>query len=393
MQQRKIAMVKQELKDLHELKQLYQPVADEMLVNMGPQHPSTHGVLNFLLVTDGEVMHKAVAHVGYLHRGIEKIGEAVEYNGFVPFTDRVDYLAAMSANQGFAMAVEKLASIQVPERAEYLRVIATELNRIASHLVANGAMAMDIGAFTPFVHWLKEREFVNDLMEELCGARLTYNYIRIGGVAFDCGKELAEKIVKWIDHFEPMVDEFDRLITNNEIFVQRLANVSPISAEEAMSYNLVGPNLRASGVDWDIRRDVPYSVYSKFDFKIPVGKGFRGTVGDCYDRFVLRILEIRESCKILRQALATMPEGEIMAKVPKTIKPPKGEAIARVESARGELFYYVVSDGSSKPLRVKIRAGSFTAMSIIEHLSKGVMIADLVAIIGSLDVVAPEVDR
>ena len=386
-------MIKKELKNLEQLKQMREPLEGEMLVNMGPQHPSTHGVLNFLLYTDGEVMHKAVPNIGYLHRGIEKLSETMGYNGFMPFTDRIDYVSAMTANQGYAMAVEKLLKTEVPERAEYLRVIAAEMNRIASHLVANGAMAMDIGAFTPFIHWLREREYINDFMEELCGSRLTYNYVRIGGVSFDMEKELGDKIIKWLDHFEPIIDEFDRLITNNEIFVQRLANVAPVSAELAKSYCLVGPNLRASGVDWDIRRDVPYSVYHKFDFKVPLGEGFRGTVGDCYDRFVVRILEMRESCKILRQALGSIPDGEIQVKVPRNLKPPAGEACASVESARGEMFYYVVSDGTANPYRVKARAGSFTAMSIIEHLSKGVMIADLVAIIGSLDVVAPEVDR
>ena len=360
---------------------------------MGPQHPSTHGVLNFLLVTDGEVMHKAVPHIGYLHRGMEKMAESIPYHGYMPFTDRLDYLAAMSANQGYAMAVEKLLGCAVPPRGEYLRVLACELNRIASHLVATGSMAMDIGAFTPFLHWLREREYINDIMEEICGSRLTYNYLRIGGVSQDLPDGMADKILRWMDHFVPIIGEFDRLISNNEIFVQRLANVAAIRAEEAIDFGLVGPNLRASGVDWDVRRNLPYSAYADFQFDIPLGQGFRGTVGDCYDRFVVRVLEMRESCRIIRQVLARMPPGEIRAKVPKRLKVPPGETYVRVEAPRGEMGFYLISDGQETPYRLKVRTGSFTAMSIIEKLSHGVMIADLVAIIGSLDVVAPEVDR
>jgi NADH-quinone oxidoreductase subunit D len=382
-----------ELKDLSQLKSLYGPVAGEMIVNMGPQHPSTHGVLNFLLVTDGEVMHKAVPHIGYLHRGMEKMAESIPYPGYMPFTDRLDYLAAMSANQGYAMAVEKLLGCAVPPRGEYLRVLACELNRIASHLVATGSMAMDIGAFTPFLHWLREREYINDIMEELCGSRLTYNYMRIGGVAHDLPDGMADKILRWMDHFEPIIGEFDRLISNNEIFVQRLANVAAVSTEDAIDFGLVGPNLRASTVDWDLRRNMPYSAYADFQFDIPLGQGFRGTAGDCYDRFVVRVLEMRESCRIIRQALAKMPAGDIRTKVPKRLKVPPGETYTRVEAPRGEMGFYLISDGQETPYRLKVRTGSFTAMSIIEKLSHGVMIADLVAIIGSLDVVAPEVDR
>ncbi|MBF0244348.1 MAG: NADH-quinone oxidoreductase subunit D [Planctomycetes bacterium] len=382
-----------ELKDLSQLRALAEPLSGEMIVNMGPQHPSTHGVLNFLLVTDGEVMHKAVAHVGYLHRGLEKLAESISYHGYMPFTDRIDYLAAMFANQGYAMAVEKAGAIVVPPRAEYLRVLACELNRIASHLVATGTMAMDIGAFTPFVHWLRERECINDLIEEICGSRLTYNYMRIGGVSADLPAGLPDRIFRWMDHFEIIIDEFDRLISHNEIFIHRLARVCPIAPEDAIGYGLVGPNLRGSGVDWDLRRDLPYSVYADFAFEVPLGKGYRGVVGDCYDRFVVRILEMKESCRIIRQLLGKMPEGEIHTKVSKKLKLPVGEAYARVEAPRGEMGFYLISDGQESPWRLKVRTGSFTAMSIVEKLSHGVMIADLVATIGSLDVIAPEVDR
>jgi NADH-quinone oxidoreductase subunit D len=382
-----------ELKDLSQLREIARPLSGEMVVNMGPQHPSTHGVLNFLLVTDGEVMHRAVPHVGYLHRGMEKLAEGIPYHGYMPFTDRLDYLAAMFANQGYAMAVEKLLGCAVPPRAEWLRVIACELNRIASHLVATGTMAMDIGAFTPFVHWLREREVINDMVEALCGSRLTYNYMRIGGVAHDLPEGFAGRVLRWLDHFGPMVDEFNRLISNNEIFVARLANVAPVAATDAISYGLVGPNLRASGVDWDLRRDLPYSVYPECRFAVPLGRGFRGTVGDCYDRFVVRVLEMQESAAILRQALERLPQGEIQAKVPRKLKLPAGDGYVRVEAPRGEMGFYLVSDGQESPYRLKVRTGSFTAMSIIEMLSRGLMIADLVALIGSFDVIAPEIDR
>ncbi|MFH1263048.1 MAG: NADH-quinone oxidoreductase subunit D [Pseudomonadota bacterium] len=366
---------------------------DEMEINMGPQHPSTHGVLRFRTFTDGEVIRKAIPEVGYLHRSIEKIGEMVDYNGFMPFTDRVDYCSAMTANHAYARAVEKLLGTEVPIRAQYLRVIADELCRIASHLIAAGTFPMDIGAITPFVHAIREREKLNDLIEALCGARLTYNYVRIGGVAFDMPPDLPKRILAFLKAFEPLMDEFDNLITGNKIFINRLANVCPISAEDAIAYALAGPNLRASGVDFDFRKQLPYAVYPEFDFKTAVGKGWKGTVGDSYDRFVVRLIEMRESAKILRQALDKFPEGPIMAKISRTPKPPAGETYGAVESARGELGYYVVSNGTDKAYRIKIRSGSFAAMTIIEKASHGVMIADLVTLIASLDVVAPEIDR
>jgi NADH-quinone oxidoreductase subunit D len=368
---------------------------EEMVLNMGPQHPSTHGVIRFVVKADGEIMKVAVPVVGYLHRAIEKIGEIVTYPGFMPYTDRADYLAAMFANEGYALAVEKLMGLEVPPRAQYCRAISCELNRIASHLVSVGTMGQDIGAMTPFIHALRERESINDLIEELCGARLTYNYHRIGGVAFDLSDGWAEKTLRFVDHFEKILREYDRLLTWNEIYIKRLANLGVIPAAMAIDYGLVGPNLRASGVDWDLRRDLPYGCYKDFQFQIPVGKGWVGTVGDCFDRYFVRMLEMKESCVIIRQALEKIPPGEVMAaKVPKKMKPPAGEAWTRVESARGEMGYYVVSDGvSEKAYRVRIRTGSFTAMGIVEPLSRGMMLADLVAFIASLDVVAPEIDR
>lgn len=368
-------------------------VPGEMLVNMGPQHPATHGVLNFLMVTDGEVVHKVIPNCGYLHRGMEKLAEMTPYPGYMPYTDRIDYLGAMFANQGYAMAVERILGVEVPARAEYCRVIACELNRIASHLVATGCTAMDLGAFTPFTHWLRERETINDLMEELCGARLTYNYMRIGGVSGDLPEGFIDRTRRFLDHFEPIVTEFNRLISYNEIFVQRLANLVPISAEEALDWGLVGPNLRASGVEIDLRKMPGYSVYGDFDFNIALGKGFRGQVGDAYDRYYVRVLEMLESCRILRQALEKIPEGPVMAELPKKLKPEKNEAYARIESVRGEMGFYVISDGTDKPYRLKIKTGSFPAMAMMERVSEGVMVADVVALISAFDLIAPEIDR
>jgi NADH-quinone oxidoreductase subunit D len=366
---------------------------EEMTLNMGPQHPSTHGVLRFVVKADGEVMREAVPDVGYLHRSIEKIAEKVGYHGFMPYTDRVDYVAAMFCNQGWAMVCEKLAGIEVPKRGEYCRVIAAELNRIASHLLSVGTMVLDIGAITPFFHAFRERERINDLLEELCGARLTHNYMRIGGAAWDLPPEFAEHALAFLDPFEPMLDEYNDLISYNKIYAERLAKVATVSAEMAINYNLVGPNLRGSGVRYDVRRDEPYSVYPELQFDVPVGTGEVGAVGDCFDRYMVRMREMKQSCRILRQCFEQIPEGAVIAKVPRKFKPPAGDVYVRVESARGDMGWYCVSDGSEFPYRVHVRTGSFSAMGIIGRLSNGLMLADLVALISSLDIVAPEVDR
>jgi NADH-quinone oxidoreductase subunit D len=368
---------------------------EEMTLNMGPHHPSTHGVLRFIIQSDGEIIRKAVPDVGYLHRSLEKISERCTYPGYMPYTDRVDYVAAMFANEAWATACEKLMGVEVPLRAQYLRVISCELNRIASHMIALGAMAMDIGATTPFMWALREREAINDFIEELCGARLTYNYHRIGGVSWDMPKGWADKVMRWVDHFQPLMNEFDRLITVNDIYIKRLANVAVISAEEAKDWGLVGPNLRGSGVKWDLRKEDGYSVYPELEFDIPVGRGQFGTVGDCWDRFYVRAEECKESAKILRQALTKIdehPEDDIVGKLPKKLKP-EGEAYTRVESARGDMGCYVIGRGAEEPYRARFRTGSFTAMAIIEAKSPGLFLADLVALIASFDVVAPEIDR
>ncbi len=366
---------------------------EEMTLNMGPQHPSTHGVLRFVVKADGEIMRTALPDIGYLHRSIEKISEKVGYHGFMPYTDRVDYVSAMQCNQGWAMVCERAAGIEVPRRGEFCRVIACELGRIASHLLSVGTMVMDIGGMTPFTHAIREREKVNNLLEDLCGARLTFNYMRIGGVAWDLPPGYTEQVTAFLDQFEPLIDEYNDLISYNKIYVERLANVAAVSKEEAINYNLVGPNLRGCGFQYDVRRDEPYSIYPELDFNIPVGTGEVGTLGDCFDRYMVRIKELKESCKIVRQCLEMIPDGPVLARVAKKLKPPVGDAHVRVEASRGDMGWYVVSDGSEFPYRTKIRTGSFSAMSIVDKLSRGIMIADLIALIASLDVVAPEVDR
>lgn len=371
----------------------YADSGEEMTLNMGPQHPSTHGVIRFIIKTDGEIMHEAIPDVGYLHRSIEGIAEKCTYEGFMPYTDRVDYVCAMTANHVWAAAVEKLGGVKVPERAEYLRVITDELNRISSHCVALGAMAMDIGATTPFMYILREREYINDLLEMICGARLTYNYHRVGGVGWGMPAGWRDKVLRWCDHFAPVIEEFDRLITMNELFIARLANMATITAAEAVDYGLVGPNLRASGVDFDVRRDQPYSIYPRLKFNVPIGKGLMGAVGDSWDRYWVRVEEWRQSLNLVRQALdqieATPPD---FWTPPKKLKP-KGDAFARIETARGETACYVVGDGGTNAYRARFRTGSFNAMAIIREKSRGLMVADLVALIASLDVVAPEIDR
>jgi len=366
----------------------------ETVLNMGPHHPSTHGVIRLILTLDGEVINTVTPDIGYLHRAIEKIAEKTSYYGFTPFTDRVDYLGAMFMNHGYAMAVEKLVGIEVPARADYLRVLADELNRIASHLIFMGTMTMDLGAYTPFLHALREREKINDIIEILCGARLTYNYIRVGGVAFDMPEGLTEKILEFLDGYDVFLDEFDRLITYNEIFVKRATNVGVIPADLAISYGLVGPNLRASGVNYDVRRDAPYGVYPELEFDVVVGDGKYGTLGDTFDRLLVRIGETVQSARLIRQVLQKMPAGPIMAKVPRKVKTEAGkDAFSRVESSRGDTLFYLVAGGGNTPHRLRIRTGSFTCLSVVPEISHGVMVADLVAIFASTDVIAPETDR
>jgi len=383
---------------------------EEMVLSMGPHHPSTHGVLRLEVTSDGEVVASARPDVGYLHRGIEKIGEFLDYRQFMPYTDRVDYLCAMNSNHAYALAVEKLAGIKPPLRAELLRVLVDELNRISSHLICIGALAMDMGAYTPFLHGICHRELVNDLFEEVCGARLTYNYVTIGGVAYDIPQGFIAKCDEFAVYMQPKMSEFNQLITANSIFEQRLCHVGVISPEQAINWGLVGPNLRGSGVCWDIRKHEPYSVYDKLQFEVPVGDGGdpkgsnpRGVLGDSYDRYLVRVKEINESVKIVKQVCALLrendklpadsPDRQYQAKVPARLKVKRGEVYCRCENPRGETGYYIVSDGTEKPLRIKIRTGSFSAVNCFEDVTRGLLIGDVVAVIGSFDIVLPEVDR
>jgi NADH-quinone oxidoreductase subunit D len=388
------------------------PSGERMTLNMGPHHPATHGVLRIVVETDGEVVETCTPDHGYLHRSIEKIGECVEWPLFVPYTDRVDYVCAMNANLAYCIAAEQLlntsptTAVTVPQRAECIRVLVAELNRISSHLIAVGAMAMDVGAYTPFLHGIAQRELVNDIFERLCGQRLTYNYVTIGGVAFDLYENAAEEITAFLDKFEPEMVRFNKLITTNTIFRDRCAGVAVVSRDEAIAWGLVGPNLRGSCVDFDLRRDEPYGIYGKLGVRVPVGQAFagrHGVVGDCYDRYLVRLLEIQESVRLCREVLkvlpppaakATDPVGGWQADVTKVIKrPPKGEVHCRTEAPRGEMGYFLVSDGTKVPWRVRVRTGSFSAAGIFHKVMRGAFLADVVAIIGSFDVVVPEIDR
>ena len=362
---------------------------EEFQVNMGPHHPSTHGVCRFILTMDGEVIVKAEPVIGYLHRALEKICENRTYAQCIPVLDRFEYCTSMSCNMVFALAAEKLAgNIEVPERAEYLRVIMLELKRIASHLIWYGTTSLDLGAITPFLYGFREREDILDLFEMTCGQRLTYNYIRVGGVASDIPKEFIPKCREFLDKFDAKVDDYERVLTENPIFVVRNRDVGVLSPEMAVAYGVSGPSLRASGVRFDLRKDDPYSIYDRFDFNIPV---FRN--GDCYDRYMVRIQEMRESAKIVRQAIEQIPEGEVRAKVTMNFKPKPGEVYSRIENSRGEMGAYIQSVGEKKPLRVKLRGGSYNQLQVMPELVKGHKIADVVAIMASLDIIMPEVDR
>jgi NADH-quinone oxidoreductase subunit D len=366
---------------------------EEMILNMGPQHPSTHGVLRLELETDGEIVMRIVPHIGYLHRCFEKHAENVDYPGVIPYADRMDYVASMNNSLGYALAVEKLMGIQVNERVNTIRVIVAELNRIASHLLSIGTYAMDIGAYTPFLHCFREREKILDLFEWICGARLLYNYNWVGGLSHDLPEGFVEKTRQFLKEFEPVIVEENNLLSFNKIFVERTANVGVLSKEMALSYNVTGPNLRGSGVQWDLRKDIPYCGYETYNFEVPVGVGKFGTLGSCWDRYYVRVREMEESVKIIRQALERLPEGDIHEHVPKRVKPPKGEVFGRSETPRGELGYYIISDGGTNPFRVKVKSPCFTALSVLPEISKGHMVADIIAVIGSIDIVMGELDR
>jgi len=386
---------------------------ETMTLNMGPQHPSTHGVLRLVLELDGEVITKITPHIGYLHRGVEKLSEHRTYHQILPLTDRLDYLAPMSNNLGYILAVEKLMAVEVPERAETIRIIMAELTRLQSHLVWIACHALDIGAMTVFIYAFRERETIMEIYELISGARMTSNFFRVGGLSQDVPDEFVKKVSDFIDSMPGYLDQYEGLLTTNPIWLKRTVGNGVISAEDAIDFGITGPALRGSGVDWDLRRDNPYSGYDKYQFKVPVGENC-----DTFDRYKVRLIEMREACKIVRQGLDRLKPGPVLADCPQVCYPPKenvynsieglihhfkiasegfpapeGEVYQGVEAPKGELGFYIVSDGGNKPERLRIRPPSFVNLQAIEKMSKGTMIADLVAVIGTLDIVLGEIDR
>jgi NADH-quinone oxidoreductase subunit D len=358
-------------------------------LNIGPAHPSTHGVFRMRATLDGEVIVDLEPVFGYLHRGVEKLAEQRTYTGIIPLTDRLDYLASMSNNMAYCMAVEKLAGIKVPERALYLRVILSELQRIASHLVATGAFLNDCGAFmTPILYMLREREKILDLLEMVSGQRLTYNYMRIGGVSQDVPAEFMPALQKFMAQMPRFIGEYEQLLKENEVLIARSRGVGILSKEMAINSGASGPVLRASGVQWDIRKADPYAIYERFEFDIPTGE-----MGDSYDRYRVRIEEMRQSLRIIEQAVKQIPDGPVKAEVPHLFHPPKGEVYAHIEAPKGELGFYVVSDNSITPYRFHVRAPSLINLTALREMLIGWKIADAIIIFGSIDICMGEVDR
>ena len=369
-------------------------IKSELLtLNMGPQHPATHGVLRVEIKTDSEIVVEAIPHIGYLHRCFEKHTENLDYRGIIPFVDRMDYLSAMNMELGYVTACEKMMGLEVPVRAQYIRIIMAELNRIASHLLAFGTYAIDLGAFTPFLYAFDMRERILRFFEEASGARLLYNYIWIGGVWNDLSSKQLSDIKQFCDEMWEEVNKYNKLVSYNKIFLERTGNVGILTEKAAYDYGVTGPILRASGVEWDLRKNRSYSLYDKFDFNIPIGSGEQGTIGDCWDRHIVRMREMHESIKIIRQALEGIEDGPTMAKVPKIIRLPQGEIFHKTESPRGEIGYHIISTGDKKPYRVKVKSPCFSHVAILPHLAPGLLVADFVAVIGSIDIVLGEVDR
>jgi NADH-quinone oxidoreductase subunit D len=362
--------------------------ADEIIINMGPQHPSTHGVLRVKLKLDGEKVVDSECIIGYLHRGVEKIAEHRTYQQFAPYVDRMDYVAAVSNGLGYCEAVEKLMGVEAPPRARVIRTILTELQRIASHLVWLGTHALDIGALTPVFYCFREREEILKIFEKYCGARLTTHAFRIGGLQYEAYDELEADTERFCKDFETKVDEYETLLTENRIWIGRTKGIGVISAEDAIAIGATGPVIRASGVEWDIRKAAPYAAYDQYKFDIPTGKN-----GDTYDRYLVRMEEMRQSSRICLQAIQNIPTGPIMARIGKVLKPPPGEVYHAIEAPKGELGYYIVSDGTTQPYRVRIRPPSFINLQAFDTMVKGHLVADVVAIIGTLDIVLGEVDR
>ncbi len=362
--------------------------SNEIVLNMGPQHPSTHGVLRVILRLDGEKVMGAECVIGYLHRGVEKIAENRTYAQFAPYVDRMDYVAAVSNGLGYCEAVEKLMNVQAPPRAQYVRVILTELQRIASHVLWLGTHALDIGALTPLFYCFREREEILKIFESYCGARLTTHAFRIGGLQYETYDGFEQEVKAFCDILPAKIDEYEALLTGNRIWVNRTKGVGVLKAGDAIEMGVTGPVLRGSGVKWDIRKAQPYAAYPDFDFEIPTGPN-----GDTFDRYMVRMEEMRQSRRIILQAVEKLPSGPIMAKVPKVIKPPVGEVYHAIEAPKGELGYLVVSDGSTQPYRVRVRPPSFVNLQALDKMVRGHLVADVVAIIGTIDIVLGEVDR
>ncbi|WP_418790068.1 NADH-quinone oxidoreductase subunit D [Phosphitispora sp. TUW77] len=362
----------------------------ELTLNMGPQHPSTHGVFRCVLKLEGEYIKECVNHTGYLHRGLEKLAESRTYTQFIPYNGRLDYVSGMLNELSYVMAVEKLMGIteEIPERALYLRVILGELQRLASHAIYVGTFGLDMAGTTVYMYAFRDREKILDLLEAASGSRLMPNYMRIGGVAADLDQDWFNQLEKLMDELPACIDEYDGILTGNEIAQARTKGVAPVSAEMALNYGFTGPNLRASGIDHDLRRDEPYGIYDRFNFNVPVMKN-----GDTFDRYVLRLAEMRESIKIIKQAMKGIPEGPIMAKVPKVIKPPVGEAFNRIEGSKGHLGFHIVSDGTTKPYRTRIYSPCFVNLGFLPTAAKGLHLMDLVLALASIDIVLGEVDR
>jgi NADH-quinone oxidoreductase subunit D len=368
--------------------------SERMRLNVGPQHPSTHGVLRLEVELDGEIVTDVIPHIGYLHRCFEKHCEKMEYPQVLPYIDRMDYISSMNNEWPFVMGVEKLMGVAIPDKVEYLRVIVSELNRIANHQIAISTFGLDAGAFTPLLWLFRDREYILAILEKLSGGRLLYNYFRVGGMAADIYPTFKEDVLAAIKQARKTNPEILNLLLYNKIFVDRTASVGVLPADVAVNYGCTGPVIRGSGIPYDIRKTEPYSIYDRFDFEIPIGHGEVGTVGDSWDRNIVRYYEIEQSCNIIEQALEQMPiEGSVTETIPKKIRPPKGEIYCKAENPKGELGFYIVSDGKNNPERVRPRATSFVNLSVLPEISKGYMFADLIMILGSIDIVLGEVDR
>ena len=360
----------------------------DIMVNMGPQHPSTHGVFRLVVWIDGERIVKAEPHIGYLHRGSEKLCEDEDYSQVITLFDRLDYVSNLNCELAFCLVAEKLMGLEIPERAQYIRTILCELNRIASHMLFYGVYGLDIGAMTPILYGFRERERVQSLFEAVTGARMMHNYIRIGGVKEDLPDDFGKRMETLMPQLRQGIEECDQLLSDSELFLARTKGIGDIGAGDAIDYGVTGPALRACGVLEDVRVSEPYELYDRFDFGIPVG-----TNGDCWDRYYVRVEEMRQSLRIIEQAMRQMEPGPIVAKVRRIIRPPKGEAYVRTESPRGDFGVYLVSDGTDKPYRVKVRAPSFANLQALRHMLRNAYVADAVVILGSIDIVLGEVDR